>query len=369
MAATQSFQRVELLLALALVHGEGEARDESGHEGEVEASRGLQTPARVSEALESLSVLSAPERTALGRRADWFARLTPEKQRAWLGHMLAHARSRALPVLEEHVHPSHVVEALRDEPRHVQHLIIGHLPPALALLVAESLGLSDAADSSPRRARQPVAAVVSVVRRAFMSNFVSARELESPTSLDLLSGVELARLVRLLGVCETALACRGVHAREALASFLRRFPAEDAQAIAAHIATLKDVDPARVSFAGEVVQVALGAEEEPAAMLDRTGLHLLALTLAGDDETRLRYTAQKLPLEIATWLCALARTVASDLNSNPRGGARQAREMMRLVARDTEALADGVKRRTLLAGAQQQQQFDGGGHPAGPPPE
>ena len=303
--------------------------------------------------LESLSAQSAPERPALESCADWFSRLTSQKLHAWLTHTLGRAGSRVVPVLDQHVHPSHVVEAVRGEPRYIQLLIINHLPPALAVLAAEALGLGAAATPPARNALQPAPEVISVARRTLASHFASAAELARPTALDLLSGVEMARLVRLLGVCEAALACRGLPAKETVAAFLRHFPAEDVRAIAARISTLTDIDPERVRFAKEIVREALQTEGEPAARLDRTGLYLLALTLAGHDETRLRYTAQKFPLAIACRLRELTAKATSHLSANTRAySAQQAREMVSLVRRETEAFAEGVRRGALRAGGQ-----------------
>ncbi|MET0623910.1 MAG: hypothetical protein ABW250_13075 [Pyrinomonadaceae bacterium] len=294
---------------------------------------------------------STSERLGLERRADWFSRLTPEKQRAWLDGMSDRVRSQALPTIDEHVHPSHVVEAIREEPRYIQLLVIKHLRPILTVFVAEALGLGAAANPPALNARQPVPEIISVVRRTFMSHFVSAAELATPTALDLLSSAELARLVRLLGVCEIALACRSIPAKETVAAFLRRFSAEDARAIAAYISTLTNIEPQRVRLAEESVREALQTEDEPAAMLDRTGLHLLALRFAGHDETRLRYTAQKFPLEIALWLRMRAAEATSNLNAFSRDICpQQAREIVLRIGHETEALAEGVKRGTLQAG-------------------
>lgn len=341
MSSAHESQRIDLLLALALVFG---VEDVTASGEQAGARRAVETSTRVVAALKSLSTLAAPERLALERRADWFARLAPDKQRQWLAHMLARARARSLPALDEHLHPSHIVGVLREEPRHIRRLIIQHLPPGLAAQVAQALGVEPGARHSSRNLRQPAPEVVAVVRRTFLSHFVSAHQLTQTTALDSLSGVELVRLVRLLGVCETGLACRGIESRESVASFLRRFSAADARAIASHIASLTEVEPARVAFAEGIVREAISLEPEPGAMLDRAGLHLLALTLAGRDETRLRYTAQKLPFEIAQWL----RTLAAKATTQ---GAERASEMIKLVARDTEALAENVKRPAPRDGA------------------
>ena len=355
MSSTGNAERVDTLFALALAlgpRGDG-ATDEDGGRGP----------------LEIFSSLGASERLALERRAAWHARLPPEKRREWLAYVLGGAHARGVPAqLDEHVHPSHVVEVLRDEPSYVRRLVLAHLPPALAARVEEAFGeRGRGGREKGRRARrttgglteesatgdltpvvsQPEPEVVSVVRRAFLSHFTSRAELSRVTPLELLSGVELARLVHLLGVRETALACRAIQAVEAVASFLRRFGPEDARAVAAHISTLTEVDPRRVAFAEALVHEAFSAEPEPAAMLNRAGLQLLALTLSMRDEAHARYVAQKLPVEVARWLrrtTAHYKAGGSPVPELAAAGGAPTREMLRVVAREADELAAGVKR-------------------------
>ena len=321
-------EHVDLLLALSLAFGAAEGADDA----EAAASR------------RSLFAALEPSlRQAVERRAEWHARLPPPKQGDWLAFVLGRARAdRRRARLDERIYPSHVAEALRAEPPRVRALVTRHLPFALAPAVAAELGVEEAGDDAAEAAgHAPAPEVVEVVRREFLSRFVSASDLPAQTPLELLTGAELARLVRLLGVRETAVACRGIEAVEAVASFLRRFAPEDARAVAAHMRSLSEVDGRRVAFAEQVVREALLGEEDPRAMLDRTGLRLLAVALAGPDNgLRLRYTAQKLPVEAARWLEESARTVAAQADA--QGPA--ARELLRSIARDTEALAAGLQR-------------------------
>ena len=357
MSSTGNAERVDTLFALALALGARE-REGAEEDGERDAAG----------ALEIFASLGASERLALERRAAWHARLPPEKRREWLAYVLGGARARGAPAqLDEHVHPSHVVEVLRDEPSYVRRLVLAHLPAALAARVEEAFGeRGRAGREKGRRGRRtgslteergtgdlspavntPEPEVVSVVRRAFLSHFTSRAELARVTPLELLSGVELARLVHLLGVRETALACRAIQAVEAVASFLRRFGPEDARAVAAHISTLTDVDPRRVAFAEALVHEAFSAEPEPAAMLNRAGLQLLALTLSVRDEAHARYVAQKLPVEVARWLrrtTAHYKAGGSPLPELTAAGTAPTREMLRVVAREADELAAGVKR-------------------------
>jgi hypothetical protein len=352
-------ERTEILLALALAFGDGTLRDartgqsvEEGHSSGADEAPGV------------LAALNPAERLAVERRYKWYTKLGDEKQKRWLSRTFARARSGDNPAqVDEHIHPSQVVEVLRAEPARIQTLVLGHLPPSLAAPCAESLGVS-----LPRKAGRgrtgelslravgglkntgarsrasashglPSREIMKIVRQAFMNHFTSSQAIPAPTPLDLLSGVELARLARLLGVRETATACRGISSVEAVTAFLRRFAAEDARAILAHITTLTNVDPERVAFAEQTVHDALKLESDPGAMLDRVGLRQLAFALAqSEPSARLRYTSQKLPVEAARWL----EEVAAVKPDQP--------EMARTVASEVESLAASLRRRLARGG-------------------
>jgi hypothetical protein len=322
-------ERIDVLLALAEAFADGD-----GGEPRPSARREAR-----------LSTLDDETRHAVRRRGEWLDRLTPEKRRAWLRHTLSRARplARAAPPLDEHLHHTHVTEALRGEPERVRRLVVSHLPPALATACARALGLDEEV-AGKTDATRPAPEVVAVVRRVFLSHFITLADLDRPTPLDYFSGAELARLVRLLGVRETALACRGIAAVEAVAAFLKRFAPEDARALAAHLRTLTDVEPWRVALAGQHVHDALRAEPEPSAMLDRVGLRLLATALSGRARrTSLRYAAQKLPVEAARWLRLMAATGVTP--AAPAAGPVDAAEARRLVTREVEEVTAGMRRR------------------------
>lgn len=340
MTPDADIERIDMLLALALAFGEAESSGDRDDEASDE-DEAAEPAARATVPFELLDALNASEWQAVKRRAEWHARLTPVRQSEWVSHMLNRARGRAAQ-LDEHVHPSHIVQALMDEPARVQELVVKNLAAPLAAAVAQELNFNLRA-TRQERTTPPAPEIVSIIRRKFLSHFVIREDLREVTPLELLSGVELARLIRLLGVRETATACRGITAVEAVASFLRRFAPEDARAIATHVAALTEVAPRRVAFAEWLIQEALSVEPEPSAMLDRVGLRLLAITLAAGDDARLRYLAQKLPLEAARWLAEMAHAATANT---------EAREMMRTVARETEAVAAGVRRAPHFAASQ-----------------
>ena len=114
MALTTDTERVDTLLALALVASRSEADDplrdgtsEGGSSIGSDAGALLSAPAPLSE-------LRDADKQIVARRAAWYAGLAPEEQANWLRRTLSrvHNRSRRqVGRLDEHVHPSHVVES------------------------------------------------------------------------------------------------------------------------------------------------------------------------------------------------------------------------------------------------------------------
>jgi hypothetical protein len=324
--------RIDTLLALALALDQESERETSAADSDRVLEREANPLWR-----ELFSDLKENDRQAIERRAQWYARLGEEKQAQWVANRLARTRF-SLPPLDEHVHPSHVLEALRVEPQRIRQLVLGHLPPSLTAFCASALGqpaptaasrANPARDVKPKQGT-PAPEIIALVRRVFLSNFVAASELREPIHLDQLSGVELVRLVRLLGVRETAMACRGIDRAEMVASFLRRLSAENARAVATHMATLINPEPRRVAFADQLIHEALSMEPEPEMMLDRLGMQALAITLVmhEEPEKRAAYISQKLPFDAALGLREMAADYAG----------RGDREMMRLLSEETNEL-------------------------------
>ena len=235
-----------------------------------------------------LAELSAPDRRAVLDLTRRFQKLSPAAQNRWLASRVGRIRASS-PERErrfkEDIHRSQIVEAFRDEPERIQ------------TLIAVSL------DTTPAPTK-----IGEVARRAFFAQFVPTSALQRHTALDLLSGVELARLIRLFGVRETAIACKGVAAVETVTAFLKRFSAEDAHAILFHLSSLTAVEPERIVFAETVVRNAIDAGVIEASTLDRVGLTLLAMVLVESDELRRRHTAQKLPLAASRQLNELLQS-------------------------------------------------------------
>ena len=145
--------------------------------------------------------------------------------------------------------------------------------------------------------------MVDVVRQSFFARFVSEQDLKNCTDFDLLTSVELARLIRLLGIREIAIACRGITASESVSSFLKRFSAEDNHAIVLHLSALSNVKPMRTELAESLAQLAVSEDPDAgSALLDRLGLSLVAVVLALEDALKFKFARQKLPIEAARQL-------------------------------------------------------------------
>lgn len=244
--------------------------------------------------------LSVTEQQALENRTAWLADLSPAGQFRWIAGTMKRMRIDAqeqVALLDEQIHPSHFIAALRAEPANVQSVVLSRLPRTVADYV--NAGLTPFSQSGLSEQKEPMPLALDVVRRTFFARFISRRELGRPTHLDLLSGTELARLVRLLGARETARAVRGIEQPELRSFFLSRFSAEDALPLIEYLAALPPIGHPSVALATDRVSRILQGGFRDGALLDRLGLEVLALVLTGIAPERVQYLQQKLPWEVA----------------------------------------------------------------------
>jgi hypothetical protein len=324
MSASYDTVRIETLLALAL------------------SKRSEQNDNVSAELPPPLHDLNATERRFCEALLKRYANLPKSDQERWLQHTVA--RARITPErnrrIDDSIHHTQIADALRKEPWQIQILILGSLTPARAQDVVGIIGaeLLEKANGPAKNIISP--ALYDVIRQAFFAQFVPSEALNNATALDLLSGVELARLIRLLGVRETSIACSGIAAVETVTSFLKRFSAEDAYAIVSHLAVLQTVDRKRIVFAEQLARNAFIPEAEQAsAMLDRTGLALLAIVLKARGTLRRRHTSQKLPLAAAREL--------EELIDNHRFLCD--RDLMRRIIDEAESLAANLHRGPVIS--------------------
>jgi hypothetical protein len=216
--------------------------------------------------------------------------------------------------IDDSIHPSHIENALQKE------------IPAIRRIIGNALSSSDASVAQNQNAGLPE----KNIRRAFAAQFVSIREIETPTAFDRLNGTQLARLIRRAGVREVSIACLRIEAVEAVAAFIRNFPAEDARMIAAQLGNAPEVSEERISFAENLVHTAFEIEPNPSAMLDWLGIWLTGILLCRSTPARIAYTKQKLPLEFAPRLPEM-------IEENCR---RTPLEMQREIGGEIERLAE-----------------------------
>jgi hypothetical protein len=214
--------------------------------------------------------------------------------------------------IDETVHRSHIENALRKE------------IPAIRKIVSDAILNNSGAQNKNVLERK--------VCKAFARQFVSIRQVEKPTAFDHLSGSQLARLVRRAGVREVSIACLRIEAVEAVAAFIRNFPAEDARMIAAYLGNVPETDETRIQFAENLVHTAFELEPNPSAMLDWLGIWLVGVSLCQSSHARIDYTKQKLPLEFVPKLLHM-------IEENCR---RTDFEMQREISGEIEQLAETI---------------------------
>ena len=251
-----------------------------------------------------LDGLSTSDKRAIRRLLRGYQSLSSDDQSRWRANRVN--RIRAISPernrrFDRGIHTSQIIEALTDEPPIIQSIIVRSLPSLHRAEIASALNLN-VPDTSPDGSHEgsPQPTILDVVRQGFLERFVSADALNDAVAFDLLSTIELARLIRLLGARETAIACQGIAAVEAVTAFLKRFSAEDTHAIVSNFSVVKTVDSERLEFAEQVVRRAINTGSDVgAAMLDRAGLSLLAIVLDTRGPLRRRHIVQKLSIQAA----------------------------------------------------------------------
>ena len=347
---SDEWERTDTMLALAIAFttkSEAEANPEAEADDGAEQSVSDRLSAR-----DLLGGLSLTDSEAVEHRLTRLESGSREDVMEWMTATIARARasrSGECTRLDEHIHPSQIAEALKREPVRIQSLVLRNLPVELAEPAAQALSVVPANDHCSTTVECTTETVhspefdeetaVAAVKRSFLSNFASLDVLPTPTHLDMLSGVELARLVRVLGVRQTAIACRGIAEVETVASFLRRFSAEDWRAIAMHMLAMEEIESGRVEFAERIVQPEIDQGLEGASMLDRIGLSLLAVALRERDPQSRQYIGQKLPVDASRELEAM---LADDKLCGDR-------QIALGVSRDVETIAENLRCKTPIA--------------------
>ena len=286
----QSPDRLEIFLALAL---KSAARQTSA---ETFMPTADDSGEAANEKISAVSDYLPEKETEKFKRLQTNYQNKPEAEKAeWYAGVLQKIGVDELQI-DQTVHASNVSNALRQEIPAVQKILFNFLSPEHQ----EAINLP--AEKSKKNNQPHTDALEKTVRRAFAAQFISLRDLPKPTAFDCLNGAQLARLIRLTGIHEVALACLQIEAVESVAAFLRLFSAEDAQAIAAQLNNVPKKSETRLAFAESLVQKTMEIESNPSAMLDLLGIRLVGILLCDNPKERIVYTNQKLPIQIAPQL-------------------------------------------------------------------
>lgn len=297
-------EKADVLLALSLAFEKNIIERESEKAG--------QTALQLIEKFST--VLTAEDAGHLTARAEFFDRLAPEKRKLWQKIRLDKIRRRGLSDrLDGNIHPVQIAEILNREPKPIQLLVLKNLPAKLSRKIALSLetkptetefsadqaGLSNTVNDE----------IVALIRHNFISNFVALEDVFEPTETDKVPIVRLDDFIRLLGVRETAIACRGISSKETLAAFLNRFDEESAKQIAENITELENIKPFWVERADRLLRKTLENQFQPESLLRNLGLKIMAIVFVRRDWAARKYTAQKMPpFEAANWFELIAES-------------------------------------------------------------
>lgn len=298
-------ERLEVLLAMTIA-SLGQQRNEK-----VTAEA---TPANLAEQiLSKLSALNSDDLAAVREKIGYHDALTDEEKHLWQARTLGQISNRNAR-LDADVHHTQIAEVLTSEPSYISDYIMQRLPPNISLEIATDLHLENFELAPLKNVN---ADLESLLRRRFLSNFVSREDLYELKPLAMLSGEDLLDLVQRLGRIEMAFVCRSVKDVENLAPFLRRFEPEDSQAILELMADLRTVEQTRLDKAESLIKEAWAAEKHPTLIIQSVGLTKLAAALCQSEEMSVRYTLQKMPVVLAVKvLDKIARWRERELDSS-----------------------------------------------------
>ncbi len=295
-AAISKAERLDLLIALSRLFERGEMGETTDAVTIVE--KFAQTFA---------FDLSESDLSLWRERAVGLDNLSAENQQIWLNYWLEKIKRRGTSArLDSLIHPSQIVKFLKSEPKNVQTLIIRNLPTESQLQISAELKINSA---------QNVAGIVrddvlEIIKKNFLGNFNAYEDIFEPQETDRFNYGEISDFVYLLGIRETAIACRGLKSKESLAVFLNRFDKRDAHEIARFITQLEKIKPFWVFQADRLIQNLWTNSVKPHDFLTALGLKLFALAYSDRDAAAQKFTEQKLSVaDSEKWTDFLAQTL------------------------------------------------------------
>lgn len=280
-----AFSKRELDVANNSAEGAKDFRDETISE-------------KISQIFETLETENL---ASLQKKIQEYEALTVEEKKQWQVRILKRIKTSGAR-LDKDVHYTQIAEVLKREPVYIRKFVLKHLPGAMVASV-NSVFESENQNNEEQSARSNGAAVhpniENLLRQRFLSNFVVQEDLSEVKPLALLSGKNLLSLLQQLGRDEIAIVCRGIKDIENLASFLRMFDPVDAQAIVERVATLRTIEKKRIDKAESLVKEVWQSEIDPSLVVQLIGIHKLSGALACKNDLSVRYTTQKLAVDIA----------------------------------------------------------------------
>lgn len=303
MKKLSSAEKVDILLVLALAF-----QQKFNENAPAENKRKT-----IGELAETLSAINEDDFRAIRKRAAFFDELPEENLKFWQEIQLDKLRRRGrATLLDENINPAHIAETLSREPKAIQSLILKNLPAELSARIIKYLeiyfSITDLEKAFPENKRAINPKIIALVKRKFLANFVAFEDIYEPQAIDKFSVTELENFIQHLGLRETAIACRGIGSKEALAAFLNRFGQAEAREIAFYMTELENVKPFWVSQADEIVRRSWRDDFPPEKVLRKIGFKLLAIAFTGRSEKSRQYTAQKLSVyDAESWQKMLSR--------------------------------------------------------------
>lgn len=249
---------------------------------------------------ELFALLPEADAQALADKARKLDEIPREKRIPLMVRQLKQLMTfRAMKGLEG-VEPSWLAAGFKGESPRVVAIALMHMPSSISRQVAQRLpeAVQEAMPSRESLKGVPIE-LVKLVRARFDAKFASMpleRELAELGFPDLvmLSAKELVIVARHIGADEVACAFLAVGKR-ALAEFLQRIPADDAEEIIAAVKRADLKDQMEVKAARGFLAKVLGNFSNTDELLQKAGLYRLARAVSIEDAMTIRQLAQRFP--------------------------------------------------------------------------
>lgn len=247
------------------------------------------------EVLEIFSTIDNRDFIELKVRFKKLKKLPTERQKIWQKVWLEKLRTHGeTSRLDENIHPAQISQVLKNEPLRIQQIILENLPSEKTTEILQYLSI-DLENS--KKNQLPMDDISEILRKKFLSNFVSFENVYQPNEIDELNFLLLEKFIQKLGIRETAISCRGITTKENLAIFLKPFDDQMTKEIAIKIKEFGEINPLRVLRSEKIVNDIFQGFGDYQKKLNELGLQLLAMSFVSRDEVAVKFTAQKLSVE------------------------------------------------------------------------